>query len=335
MYKSVGIRDSRHSLQLSTSMWRLSWITFIFLPLTFLSGFFGMNVTTFQNTPGFPAIWWYFVFAIPLMLLVLISVNLLRSMVDMRREAPLRRSTYETIYMEFTMERPDLWSRAGPRLYVKAKGIFSKLKWRVVRYWFDPKRTIAVRSLDNVSDLGFWARFKHWLASYWLNQIRTESDTDPLIQAELGSDENGNHDAIFELVGTTTPVVMAEGSPDAAIQIGRAQRKELTARRSRSSRGSSGSDAQPNLRTGSPGSGSVMVEEEEQEDGNDESEESNSPDNDDDLEWNRGRLGDQQRDAAKTQREPSPRLLGIPTASKQTVSTSSSGPKGEEKSTKG
>lgn len=36
MYKSVGIRDSRHSLQLGSSMWRLSWITFIFLPLTFI-----------------------------------------------------------------------------------------------------------------------------------------------------------------------------------------------------------------------------------------------------------------------------------------------------------
>ena len=42
MYKSVEIRDSRHSLQLNTSMWRLSWITFIFLPLTFMVGFFGM-----------------------------------------------------------------------------------------------------------------------------------------------------------------------------------------------------------------------------------------------------------------------------------------------------
>nr|POE93565.1 hypothetical protein CFP56_19577 [Quercus suber] len=36
MYKSVGIRDSRQSLQLGLSMWRLSWITFIFLPLTFI-----------------------------------------------------------------------------------------------------------------------------------------------------------------------------------------------------------------------------------------------------------------------------------------------------------
>lgn len=39
MYKSVEIRDSRQSLGLSTSMWRLSWITFIFLPLTFIVGF--------------------------------------------------------------------------------------------------------------------------------------------------------------------------------------------------------------------------------------------------------------------------------------------------------
>ena len=29
MYKSVGIRDARHSLELSYSMWRLSWITFV------------------------------------------------------------------------------------------------------------------------------------------------------------------------------------------------------------------------------------------------------------------------------------------------------------------
>ena len=49
MYKSVGIRDSRHGLQLNTSMWRLSWITFIFLPLTFMVGFFGM--VSYQESP--------------------------------------------------------------------------------------------------------------------------------------------------------------------------------------------------------------------------------------------------------------------------------------------
>ena len=62
MYKSVAFRDSRESLQLGTSMWRLSWITFVFLPLTFMVGFFGMNVDTFA---GSPSIKWYFIVATP------------------------------------------------------------------------------------------------------------------------------------------------------------------------------------------------------------------------------------------------------------------------------
>ena len=63
MYKSVTIRDSKQSLELAASLWRLSWITFIFLPLTFLVGLFGMNVATFQH---FPPIKWYFITAVPL-----------------------------------------------------------------------------------------------------------------------------------------------------------------------------------------------------------------------------------------------------------------------------
>lgn len=43
MYKAVGLRDTQASLQLGQSMARLSWITFIFLPLTFSVGFFGMS----------------------------------------------------------------------------------------------------------------------------------------------------------------------------------------------------------------------------------------------------------------------------------------------------
>ncbi|RMZ86287.1 hypothetical protein DV736_g6487, partial [Chaetothyriales sp. CBS 134916] len=67
MYKSVTIRDSRQSLELNASLWRLSWITFIFLPLTFLSGFFGMNVDAFQY---FPSIKWYFVSAVSMLIVV-------------------------------------------------------------------------------------------------------------------------------------------------------------------------------------------------------------------------------------------------------------------------
>ena len=88
MYKSVSIRDARQSLELNNSLWRLSWITFIFLPLTFLVGFFGMNVDTFQQNPSLK---WYFIAVVPLMVFVLLAwlatrqwmrkdVNLLQAM---------------------------------------------------------------------------------------------------------------------------------------------------------------------------------------------------------------------------------------------------------------
>lgn len=70
MYKSVSIRDARQSLELNNSLWRLSWITFIFLPLTFLVGFFGMNVDTFQQSPSLK---WYFVSVVPLMICILLA----------------------------------------------------------------------------------------------------------------------------------------------------------------------------------------------------------------------------------------------------------------------
>lgn len=56
MYKSISIRDARQSLQLNTSLWRISWLTFIFLPLTFLASFFGMNVSELHNNPSMK---WY------------------------------------------------------------------------------------------------------------------------------------------------------------------------------------------------------------------------------------------------------------------------------------
>ncbi|KAF2402141.1 hypothetical protein EJ06DRAFT_580467 [Trichodelitschia bisporula] len=67
MYKSVSIRDARAALELNTSVWRLSWITFIFLPLSCVGGIFGMNVREFGSGEQFPRLMWYFITAFPLM----------------------------------------------------------------------------------------------------------------------------------------------------------------------------------------------------------------------------------------------------------------------------
>jgi Mg2+ and Co2+ transporter CorA len=52
LYKRIAIRDARDSLQLNASLWRLSWVTFVFLPLTFVAGLFGMNIDIFLASPS-------------------------------------------------------------------------------------------------------------------------------------------------------------------------------------------------------------------------------------------------------------------------------------------
>ncbi|GLB06206.1 hypothetical protein AtubIFM57258_001503 [Aspergillus tubingensis] len=52
----VSINEAHRSTSLATSMKRLSWITFIFLPLTFASSLFGMNVDILSDNPSWR---WY------------------------------------------------------------------------------------------------------------------------------------------------------------------------------------------------------------------------------------------------------------------------------------
>ncbi|KAL0782330.1 hypothetical protein CaCOL14_000236 [Colletotrichum acutatum] len=59
----VSIKEARQSVHSSTSMKRLSWITFIFLPLTFIGTLFGMNIDILDGKPK-PAWWTYIPFAI-------------------------------------------------------------------------------------------------------------------------------------------------------------------------------------------------------------------------------------------------------------------------------
>ncbi|EKJ75846.1 hypothetical protein FPSE_04026 [Fusarium pseudograminearum CS3096] len=55
----VSIHEAHKSTSLGTSMKRLSWITFIFLPAMFASSLFGMNVNILENNPDWR---WYLLF---------------------------------------------------------------------------------------------------------------------------------------------------------------------------------------------------------------------------------------------------------------------------------
>ncbi|KAI8720022.1 hypothetical protein NCS52_00446500 [Fusarium sp. LHS14.1] len=59
-FNLVSIREAQLSTSTSTSMKRLSWITFFFLPLAFIAGLFGMNINLLESNPPW---WFYIIFA--------------------------------------------------------------------------------------------------------------------------------------------------------------------------------------------------------------------------------------------------------------------------------
>ncbi|TGZ80709.1 ankyrin [Ascodesmis nigricans] len=65
-----SIFEARKSLSASFSMKRLSWITFIFLPLMFTSSLFGMNVDLLSKNTSWR---WYLALSVPTLLLVLLT----------------------------------------------------------------------------------------------------------------------------------------------------------------------------------------------------------------------------------------------------------------------
>ncbi|KAL9603692.1 MAG: hypothetical protein Q9219_001011 [cf. Caloplaca sp. 3 TL-2023] len=172
MYKSVEIRDSRHSLQLNTSMWRLSIITFIFLPLTFIGTFFGMNVDTFSKDPS---IKWYFVATAPLAFLVFTFWYVTKYVLARRHQTPYQRGVYEHLFHDLAASYPALWSRSGPRQFIRPQGMMGRIKWNLILYWNRPDKTVRSGAPDPDSDqddLGTWARCKRTLTRRWTSQLR-------------------------------------------------------------------------------------------------------------------------------------------------------------------
>ncbi|KAF8472021.1 hypothetical protein BDZ91DRAFT_717042 [Kalaharituber pfeilii] len=186
MYKSVGIRDSRASLQLGTSMWRLSWITFIFLPLTFIVGFFGMNVETFAGE-GTPSIKWFFIIVIPFFAIVLIGWYILKHRLARHRRAPMQRGWYEALFTQLQEENPTLWSRQGPREYVEPVDWVSRMKWRIIKQWTNEKA--LPKPGDSEEPIGAWNRIKQFLIKKWTKEIkikRTDRRSPETEDMELG-----------------------------------------------------------------------------------------------------------------------------------------------------
>ncbi|KAK6346508.1 hypothetical protein TWF696_006633 [Orbilia brochopaga] len=69
IFNLISIDEAYRSREQNTSLKRLSWITFIFLPMLFMSSLFGMNIDLLVNNPAW---WWYLVWTVPALGLVLL-----------------------------------------------------------------------------------------------------------------------------------------------------------------------------------------------------------------------------------------------------------------------
>lgn len=262
MYKSVEIRDSRHSLQLNTSMWRLSWITFIFLPLTFIVGFFGMNVDIFANNPS---IKWYFVVAVPMMLLVLIFWYVIKHFLARRRQTPYQRGIYENLFHELATTYPSLWSRSGPRNIIRPQSMMDRFKWRLILYWNMPGKTIKAGPVDEDSEfdgLGAWARLKRSLTRRWTSQIRNIGRSNLYASATM-LEEGGDANVVSSGIGEVTELLALPATENAQNLPGGMLKVSLPpASFIRSSRSESAERPSSRETSGTKRNSGVMVEEE-------------------------------------------------------------------------
>ncbi|KAF3928385.1 hypothetical protein ABW21_db0208722 [Orbilia brochopaga] len=237
MYKTVGIRDSQDSLRLGTSMWRLSWVTFIFLPLSFITSFFGMNVDLFQDNP---AIKWYFITAAPFMTVVVISVFMLKWFIDRHRRPIYERAVYERLFSDLQRANADLWSSHGPR-EIQPIGWSSKLKWYII-YKFTKNRTnYKGTSLEYDS---IWSRFKQYLILKWSPSIEFKpQESDWVIDKETGEVRRGRRNSLQQRGTRDDPADAAPGSRRPLAHMG------IDRRHHHHAESTVGSASQPSLRS--------------------------------------------------------------------------------------
>lgn len=187
------------------------------------------------------------------------------------RQTPYQRGLYESLFTDLEGAYPTLWSSTGAVESVEPSGRVNMLKWRLLKRWFSPERTINRRlysSLDpggDAGDLGTWATLKRYLLRRWLPDIQgthPQYEADGTDLAELGSSRVPSPSApaelgsIKQLAKMSTPIVMAEAEPGAVQQISTYGLRPLAVKKRRASSGSA-----PRSSEDSRSSSGIMIEE--------------------------------------------------------------------------
>ena len=157
-------------------------------------------------------------------------------------------------------------------------GFISSMKWRLLKRWFAPEKTINKKLYSSLgpdgddTDLGTWAKCKRYLLRRWLKEIQVKPRSDDSIalseMAEQGLSTSApaslKYEAgtITELAKMSTPIAMAEAEPMAVQQISTLGLRPLNIQERRRRSSSVGAvERYSEERPSSRGSSGIMFEE--------------------------------------------------------------------------
>lgn len=132
---------------------------------------FQQNVDTFANDPE---IKWYFIAAIPMMVLVVILYFFFKHRFAQARQTPYSRGIYERFFHDLASDYPLLWTRTGPRDNVKPRGRMRNVQWSLIQSWNQPKKTIRNpidKERDPFDGLGTVSGFQRSLTRRWTSDM--------------------------------------------------------------------------------------------------------------------------------------------------------------------
>ena len=181
-----------------------------------------MNVDTFESNPSMK---YYFISVVPFMVAVMVGWYALKHVLRFKAQVLPKKGIYESFYNEMANANPTLWSRYGPRDYIMPKGRMSRVKWKLIRRWAAPEKTIKPElerkdDVDPANDLGTLNRFRRYLMRRWTAQLERAARSNvtlSLEDGEIASDDvkSEHRSVIAEGLAEATEVMVIPATPAA------------------------------------------------------------------------------------------------------------------------
>jgi len=129
------------------------------------------------------------------MVLVFILWYVLKHWFAASHDTPVRRGVYESLFSQLHNDRPEMWTRQGPREYLVPSTYSSRWKWWLIIRWTTGD-VIPRTPTPEYESIGAWNRMKRYLIRRWTTEIQLSEDVEagvaPNGQLAMASEQSVN-----------------------------------------------------------------------------------------------------------------------------------------------